>query len=91
MALIQNELGEFVNDFDPYETDRKKIYANCHVDTKYQPKESLNTHAKVCGECGKLFIPSRSNEKYCSKQCKADAKLKLARIRYRAKKGGADG
>lgn len=101
MALIQNNLGEFIDDFDPYETDRKKIYANCHVDTKYEPsyyepkereprkykpRKRKEQRAITCPHCGKLFHAEANSRRYCSIKCRDLALYERRRARYKANK-----
>ena len=69
MALKINELGEFINDFDPYETDRKRIYANCSLRDK-----QVDMGAMRCPICHKHFRPTCNAQKYCSDKCRAQAK-----------------
>ena len=41
---------------------------------------------KICKICGKTFTPRRRSQLCCSAECSKENKLRLARIRYTAKK-----
>ena len=98
MTLYQNELGEFVDYFDPYQTDRKKIYANCRVrkgeriEIRQEPDRDGTEKPlkrKQCPECGRKFLTSENAKKFCSKECRIDAYNTRRRRLYReAKKKG---
>ena len=98
MALIQNNLGEFVDNYDPYETDRKKIYANCHVDTKHTPsmyeprKRKPAGVVKTCAyrKCGRKFRTFNVKQMYCSIRCKERESYYRKRDRLIAKRKAAD-
>ena len=101
MTLIINNMAEFIDNYDPYETDRKKIYANCHVDTKYEPsyyeprererrsykqRTYKKQRAITCANCGKLFHSGEHERRYCSNECKVDAMNRRRREKYKASK-----
>lgn len=74
MALIQNDMGEFVDNFDPYETDRKSIYANCLVRGKVDMGDQGDERGeKECRGCHELFEPRHNKQLYCSEECKKNA------------------
>ena len=87
MALIQNEMGEFIYDFDPYETDRKKIYANCRVKTKPIPEDMGVVKTCANRDCRRRFRTLNAKRCYCCTACKERESANRKRDRYNKAKG----
>ena len=89
MALIQNDLGEFVDHFDPYETDRKKIYANCRVKTKPKPEDMSIVKTCENRDCRRQFRTFNAKRRYCCTACKERESANRKRDRRNKAKGGS--
>lgn len=60
MPLIQNSLGEFVDEFDPYPPMKLKTG---------EPPGSRGRYEKTCPQCFRRFRTDSANKVYCSGAC----------------------
>ena len=67
MGLYMNEMGEFVEPFE--EPRRLKLGRHPR-----QPKPSLRPKRDTCKWCGGPLPNGRSDRKYCSNKCRANAR-----------------
>ena len=84
--LIINDMQEFINNFDPYDTDRKKIYANCRVDTDNKPQNVGVIKTCANRDCQKQFRALDPKRKYCCTACKERESSNRKRERFYAAK-----
>lgn len=85
--LTVNELGEFgvPEPFDP-EARRASVYASLRATEvrklgRHEPADYVR-----CGICGRPFVPSRKGKKYCSEDCRAEAKRRSWRKHWMERK-----
>ena len=80
--LVINDMGEFIDDFDPYSKHLKIEYHNPN-DRMFHPIRQVRKSNRCCARCGKPFYSQQSNHIYCSADCQRQADNARKRERRR--------